>query len=117
MSSKAAGFTLIEVVIAFTVGALVVAATASALIAALRAEAVAHRQLQADAALRTLQTGLWLGVETNSLATNLPPEWVLESDSVEQGEGTNSVVWNLWRMSPVTRASFSATLATPSPTP
>jgi len=115
--SASSGFTLIEVVIAFIVAALVIAVTASALITTLRAEAMAHRQRQADAALHTLQAGLWLEVETNSLATNLPPDWALESESVEQGEGSNRVDWMVWRMSPLTRSSFSAALATPQPAP
>lgn len=108
-------FTLIEVVIAFTVAALVIAASASALVAMLRSEATSHRQAQAVATLRTLQTQLWLGAETNSLATNLPPDWIMENETVEQGEGTNRVVWTLWRISPTARASFSASLATSEP--
>ena len=112
-SSSGSGFTLIEVVIAFTIAALIIAAAATGLLAALRAEAMAGRQLQAGAALRTLQTGLWLGVATNNLATNLPPDWQLENEVVEQGEGTNHVAWSVWRLGPVTRASFSATLVTP----
>lgn len=115
MSSKAEGFTLIEVVIAFIVAALVIAATASALVAALRSETTSRRQAQAVASLRTLQTQLWLGAETNSLATNLPPEWALEQETVEQGEGTNQIVWTVWRMGPTARSSFSATLVTQSP--
>ena len=115
MNSNAEGFTLIEVVIAFIVAALAIAATASALVATLRSEATTHYQAQAVATLRTLQTQLWLGAETNSLATNLPPDWVLASDMVEQGEGTNRVVWTVWRIGPTARASFSASLATPSP--
>jgi type II secretory pathway pseudopilin PulG len=109
------GFTLIEVVIAFIVAALVIAASASALVATLRSEATSHRQAQAVASLRTLQTQLWLGAETNSLATNLPPDWALENEVVEQGEGTNHVVWTVWRIGPTARASFSASLATAAP--
>ncbi|TAN35527.1 MAG: hypothetical protein EPN23_11045 [Verrucomicrobia bacterium] len=111
----AEGFTLIEVVITFTIAALVIAATASALMATLRAEATTHRQVQAEAALRTLQTQLWIGTETNSFATNLPPDWALESEVIERGEGTNRVEWTVWRIGPVAHASFTATLATQTP--
>ncbi|MCX7006273.1 MAG: type II secretion system protein [Kiritimatiellaeota bacterium] len=109
------GFTLIEVVIAFAVASLIIAAVASGLVATLRAEAMAHRQATAEIALRTLQTELWLGTATNNLATNLPSGWVLESENVEQGEGTNRIVWTHWRLGPETRRSFSATLSAQQP--
>ena len=113
--SSSTGFTLIEVVITFMIAALIIAATASALITILRSETTARRQVQAAASLRTLQTQLWLDAETNSLATNLPPDWVMESETVEQGEGTNRMVWTVWRIGPQARRSFSATLVTAEP--
>jgi prepilin-type N-terminal cleavage/methylation domain-containing protein len=109
------GFTLIEVVIAYSIAAVVLAVTASALIATLRSEATSHRQAQAVATLRTLQTQLWLGAATNSLATNLPPDWALANETVEQGEGTNRVVWTVWRVGPTAHAAFAAALAAAAP--
>jgi type II secretory pathway pseudopilin PulG len=106
---------LIEVVVAFAVAALIIAAVASGLVGTLRAEATTHRQAIVGGALRTLQTGLWLGADTNRFSTNLPAGWQLTSEISEQGEGSNRVVWNQWRMEPVTRRSFSAVLATQSP--
>jgi prepilin-type N-terminal cleavage/methylation domain-containing protein len=115
MSRNASGFTLIEVVVAFAVVALIVTAVASGLISTLRAEVTSHRQSTAEATLRTLQAELWLGAETNSIATNMPPGWALESESVEQGEGTNRLVWTQWRLGPEARRSFSATLSVQQP--
>ena len=112
---SSAGFTLIEVVIAFAIVALIVTAVSSGLVATLRAEATAHRQATAEAALRTLQTELWLGTDTNNLATNMPPGWVLESEAVEQGEGTNRLVWTHWHIGPEARHSFSATFSAQQP--
>jgi len=109
-SSSASGFTLIEVVIAFAVAALIIAAVASGLVATLRAEATAHRQATAETALRTLQTEVWLGTATNNLATNMPPGWMLESETVEQGEGTNRIIWTHWRSGPEARRSFVVSL-------
>ncbi len=114
-ASSASGFTLIEVVVAFTVAALIIAAVASGLVAALRAEATAQRQQTAGEALRTLQTGLWLGIDTNSLATNLPAGWRLASETTEHGEGSNRVVWSQWRLEAHTRPSCSAGLASQQP--
>jgi len=114
-ASPASGFTLIEVVIAFAVVALIVTAVASGLISTLRAEATAHRQSSAEATLRTLQAELWLGADTNNLATNLPPGWALESENVEQGEGTNRLAWTQWRFGPEARRSFSATISVQQP--
>jgi type II secretory pathway pseudopilin PulG len=113
--SPASGFTLIEVVVAFTVAALIIAAVASGLVATLRAEATATRQQAAADALRTLQTGLWLGTDTNSFATNLPAGWLLTSETTEQGEGTNRVVWSQWRIESETRRACSAALAAQQP--
>ena len=115
MSRNSSGFTLIEVVIAFAIVALIVTAVSSGLVATLRAEATAHRQATAEATLRTLQAELWLGADTNSIATNLPPGWVLASETIEQGEDSNRVVWCQWRFGPEARRSFGVTLATQQP--
>jgi len=115
MSCGRQGFTLIEVVVAFTVAALVIAAVASGLVATLRAEVMACRQTTAVTALRTLQTGLWLGSDTNSFSTNLPAGWQLTSETIEQGEGSNLTIWSLWRLEPEAHRSFSASLATRQP--
>jgi len=115
MSRNTSGFTLIEVVVAFAVAALIVTAVASGLVAILRTEATAHRQTTAAATLRTLQAELWLGAATNSLATNMPPGWVLDSETVEQEDGTNHLAWTQWRIGPEVRRSFSATLSIQQP--
>ena len=112
---SSSGFTLIEVVVAFTVAALIIAAVASGLVATLRAEAMTHRQAEAETALRTLQAEIWLGSDTNSFATNLPAGWQLTSETIEQGDGTNRVVWTQWRMEPENRKSFSASLSAQQP--
>ena len=102
-------------VVAFAVAALIVTAVASGLVAILRTEATAHRQTTAAATLRTLQAELWLGSDTNSLATNMPPGWALDSETVEQDDGTNHLTWTQWRVGPEARRSFSATISVQKP--
>jgi hypothetical protein len=102
-------------VVAFAVVALIVTAVASGLVGTLRAEATSHRQATAEAALRTLQAELWLGADTNSIATNMPPGWALASEAVELGEGTNRVVWTRWQLGPEARRAFTVTLSTQQP--
>ena len=114
-TSSASGFTLIEVVIAFAVAALIITAVSSGLVSTLRGEATAHRQATAESALRTLQTELWLASDTNNLSTNMPPGWALESETIEQGEGTNRIVWTQWHLAPESRRAFGVTLSTQQP--
>lgn len=111
MSRGRQGFTLVEVVVAFSVAALIIAAVASGLMATLQAEATAHRQATAAIALRTLQSEIWLGSDTNSFVTNLPAGWQLAGESCDYGEGTNRVVWMQWRLEPGNRKSFSVSLS------
>lgn len=115
MSRNTVGFTLIEVVIAFAVAALIIATVSSGLVATLRADVMAQRQAKAEMALRTLQTELWLGVVTNNLATNLPPAWVLDSEIVEQGRGTNQITWLTWRLFPEFHRSYCVSLSIQQP--
>ena len=106
----AAGFTLIEIVIALALCGLVASVTAASLHAALGAERQAV-QLRADrlAAAQVYQA-LLNPAQSETLLHGVKTEWNLTETAQSTGQGTNSAQWTVWTLTHREQANRQATV-------
>ena len=104
-------FTFVEVLVALCIAVIMVSVIGSSLITSLNAEQTAAHLQKSAALVQRVAAASFLGLSPTEVLSEDGADWNMLSESKSTNDGTNSVVWQVWTLSPKAKPALKTVLA------